>query len=505
MMTTMLFAFASSFVLAIAIVPLARWICARFGLVDKPDGRRKIHKRPTPLAGGLAIFVSLIGAWLVLSQLDTGWEQYASIDIQLLLGLLGSLVILVSVGVADDYGLLRGRHKLLGQIFAVGLLVLSGLVVRRLHIFGLEIELGFFSYPFTAFWLLGAINSLNLLDGMDGLLGTIALVAASAVGAIALAAGDLLTAFLAASVAGAILGFLVYNLPPASVFLGDAGSMSLGLIVGVLALRSATTSNSGLVLLPALALLALPILDTSTAIVRRKLTGRSVYTTDRGHLHHVLLRHGFSPGRVLQLVALMSTICSLGAAAGILARVELVAAVTAVLVVVILVTTRLYGHAEYQLLRNRLVAAGRSFFHGPQSERADQLEVHLQGSADWRQLWRQMTEHALRLNLQSVRLDVNAPALHEGYHARWDRPHVETECQDYWYTLIPLTAGGQNVGRLEIRGLRDEVPVCDRILQVARLVEEFEKAASLMSTARHDTFAGSLGVMRSPALLSAAD
>src|SRR5262249_51540535 len=155
------------------------------------------------------------------------------------------------------------------------------------------------------FFLLGAINSLNLLDGMDGLLGSIGTVIGLALVALAALRGDWAPACVAAALTGAVLGFLRYNYPPASVFLGDAGSMLLGLVLGVRSLRGTYELSGTVPLAVPIALFTLPILDTGAAIVRRKLTGRSIYCTDRGHLHHCLLRYGMSRPRVLLVVTLL--------------------------------------------------------------------------------------------------------------------------------------------------------------------------------------------------------
>src|SRR5262249_20696536 len=196
---------------------------------------------------------------------------------------------------------LRGRYKLLGQVFAVGAVLAYGVRVEAVHLFAWRIELGWFAVPFTLFWLLGAINSLNLLDGMDGLLGTVGTIVSLAIAALAAVPGHWAEAAVAATLAGALLGFLRYNWPPATIFLGDAGSMLIGLVIGVLAIRCSLKGTATVALATPMALLIIPIFDTAAAIVRRKLTGRSIYSTDRAHLHHCLLRRAL-PRPVVPLV-----------------------------------------------------------------------------------------------------------------------------------------------------------------------------------------------------------
>jgi hypothetical protein len=138
------------------------------------------------------------------------------------------------------------------------------------------------------------------------------------------------------------------------------------------------------------------------------------------------------------------------------------------------VVTHLFGYAEYLLLKKRLLGLAASFLHGRADGRAHHLEVRLQGTADWTEFWRALTDHAGDLNLVMVRLNVNAPAIYEGYHARWDCPYREAEESDLWRAEIPLVVGEQILGRLEISGQQDHQPVSAKIAAMARLVENFE-------------------------------
>jgi UDP-GlcNAc:undecaprenyl-phosphate GlcNAc-1-phosphate transferase len=449
--------------------------------VDRPDGRRKIHGRAVPLAGGLAILaatsLTLGVALLVPHYLQDALREQAP----LLLGLFLAVVIICAVGVADDLGKLRGRHKLLGQTLAVGVLICSGVLVQHIQVFGWRVDLGLLAVPFTAFLLLGAINSLNLIDGMDGLLGTLAGIICLALAAMAALAGHWAMAAVATALAGGLLGFLRYNLPPASIFLGDSGSMLIGLVVGTLAIQSSLKAPATIALALPVVLFTLPIFDTTAAILRRKLTGRSIYATDRGHLHHSLLRRGLSVRGVLLLVAGFGVATSLSVLASQAFNNEWIALVTGVAVIAILVTTRLFGHAEALLVKERLMAFGRVLFGPAVNGRARQVVVRLQGNADWKGLWTALTAVAEQLNLQQLCLDVNAPALHEGYHARWDRAHDDGEVPSLWQAAIPITALGSIVGRLQIAGLPDAQPVWAKIAEVTRAVEDFESVIASLA------------------------
>jgi UDP-GlcNAc:undecaprenyl-phosphate GlcNAc-1-phosphate transferase len=481
-MTSFLCILGSSCLLCLALVPGMRALARRVGLVDRPDGRRKIHAREVPLVGGLAVFtattLTLLAALLVPHELQEPLQEQAGF----LTGLFVAVGILCSVGVADDLGRLRARHKLLGQGLAVGVLMAFGVLVNRMQLFGWRIELGILGVPFTAFLLLGAINSLNLIDGMDGLLGSVAGIICLALAAMAVLAGHWAMGAIAVALAGSLLGFLRYNFPPASIFLGDSGSMIVGLVVGTLAIQSSLKAPATVALTMPVVLLTLPIFDTAAAILRRKLTGRSIYATDRGHLHHCLLRRGLSVRAVLLLVSVFCLATGLSVLASQAFNNEWIALVTALTVVGILIATRLFGWAEAVLVKERLRTLAWRLFVGRDNGKAVEQEVRLQGTADWRELWRTLTATAAQLNLQELCLDVNAPALHESYHARWARAHEDGEVPTLWRAALPITLAGSIVGRLEIAAVPDAQPVWAKIATITRTVAGIEHVVAQLTS-----------------------
>jgi UDP-GlcNAc:undecaprenyl-phosphate GlcNAc-1-phosphate transferase len=471
--TLLLIALAASGLTSLALIPFARGLARRLGLVDRPDGRRKMHSQATPVSGGIALLAS---ATLVLAAL-LSVPGVAALFVPCaaeMRGLFLGAVLICAVGVADDFRGLRGRHKLLGQVLAAGIVIGHGVCIEAVHLFTWRLELGWLAVPFTLFWLLGAINSLNLLDGMDGLLGSIGTVISLAIAALAAWHGFWAEACVAVTLAGVLLGFLCYNFPPASIFLGDAGSMLIGLVLGVLAIRSSLKGPATVALAAPTALLILPIFDTTAAILRRRLTGRSIYSTDRGHLHHCLLRSGLSRPHVLAVVVSLCLLTVLGVLGSIASQNEALALLSAAAVVAILVLTRLFGHAEMMLVLKSAGALARSLW-GASGEKGHQVEVRLQGSANWCVLWRRLLTCADGLHLRSLVLDVNAPAFQEGYHARWfSAPGPEAEEPDLWSADIPLTAAGQAVGRVTITGLRDGEAVWRKMAAVAEVAEQIE-------------------------------
>jgi UDP-GlcNAc:undecaprenyl-phosphate GlcNAc-1-phosphate transferase len=255
--------------------------------------------------------------------------------------------------------------------------------------------------------------------------------------------------------------------------------MVIGLVVGVLAIQSSLKQVATAALAAPLAAMTIPILDTLAAILRRKLTGRSLYTTDRGHLHHCLLNRGFSSRVVLWIVGLFCLLTVGGALASLALNSEAVAVLTAVVVAGVMISMRLFGYAEFSLAKKRFLATATSFLHVRSRRQPRASETRIQGSAEWTHLWDGFVKLAEQLNLKTICLDVNAPSVHESYHARWDCPAndaSDAENPSLWFSEIPLVVGTQVVGRIEVVGQRDQEPVWKKVATLTRLVEDVEAA-----------------------------
>jgi UDP-GlcNAc:undecaprenyl-phosphate GlcNAc-1-phosphate transferase len=479
-----------SFGLCFLLIPPVRTWATRLGLVDRPDGRRKLHGRSIPVAGGPVLLLS-IGVALLAAFLGTGEIRNEMIEkASQLIGLMVAVVVICGVGVLDDLGRLRGRHKLVGQLMAITAVIATGVRIDHVYLLnGVHAELGILAVPFTVFFLLGAINSLNLLDGMDGLLSSVAFFLCLILGSLELIAHNYhltLTAYAAFATAAALLAFLRYNFPPATIFLGDSGSMLIGLVTGVLVIKTSLRKHGGhpevMALAVPIALLILPILDTAAAILRRKLTGRSIYNTDRSHLHHCLLRRLGDPRLVLFVVAFCCLVTGAGVLVGRMLDNEWVIVLSSVTVVVALIATRLFGHAELLLAGQRARDLVVSLLRMPSPDEPRQIEMRLHGNVDWRELWLRILDWDEALNLCSVRLDVNAPSLGEGYHARWQRgSQTNEEDEALWRAQIPLTLKGRSIGKLEISGRRNDESLGDKIAVLAKMVQDFEDNVTLLA------------------------
>lgn len=464
-------------VFGLVAVAGARALAFRVGFVDRPDGRRKLQTRPVAVAGGVGVLVAAVAALAAGAVLVPNVGLALRDNSARTVTLLAAALVVAGVGLLDDLANLRARYKLAGQLVAVlPLVFLGGFRIESVSVLGSSVALDHLAVPVTVFWFLAAINALNLLDGMDGLLGTVGVIILGALAWMAFAAAHPFAGWVAVALVGSLLGFLRYNLPPASVYLGDCGSMLIGLAVGALALEACLKGPAVAIVAPAV-LLVLPILDTTAAIVRRKLTGRGLAVSDRGHLHHMMLRRGLTRGRVLAVVAVLGVVAAGGALVGTFLQNDLFAVLSAVVVVVILLVSGLFGTAEVRLIKERATAVYRAALRGgPHVE----LSVRLQGTGNWAEVWRRLVDQADELALRSVRLDVNAPAWHEGFHGRWDRKSQAADPLGAWRLELPVFGHGQLIGRLSVAGERtDDAPMADQFARLARTVAAVELAAGL--------------------------
>lgn len=271
-MTSYLLMAASALILAVGSTPIARWAALRLGILDRPAAR-KIHSNPVPLLGGAAIYVAFI-----LALIFFGDRGYVNEVVGIFVG--ASLVSLL--GAVDDGRGLGSYAKLGGQLLAAAILIHSGVQVR---LFG-----GWQDIALTLLWVIGITNALNLLDNMDGLSGGIAMIAAVYFTLLAAMSDQYLVGALAAALAGACAGFLVYNWNPALIFMGDTGSLFLGFLLAAVGIKLRFPSNSNTItwMIPVL-VLALPIFDTTLVFVSRLRRGKNPLTAaGKDHLSHRL-------------------------------------------------------------------------------------------------------------------------------------------------------------------------------------------------------------------------
>lgn len=255
-----------------------------------------------PRLGGLAIYLSFIIGLLVLRP-----EDELAIPI-----ILGSLIIIIT-GVLDDMIELSAKFKLAGQLAAALVVVLGGAQVDFINLpfFG-KLEFGMFSIPLTIIWIVGITNAINLIDGLDGLAAGVSSIALITISGMAILMGDTYVLSIGLIVLGSTLGFLVYNFHPAKIFMGDTGALFLGYMISVLALLGFKNVTMISLILPVI-ILGVPISDTFFAIIRRLVNKQPLSAPDKSHLHHCLLRLGFSHRQTVLLIYAMAAMFGLSA------------------------------------------------------------------------------------------------------------------------------------------------------------------------------------------------
>jgi len=290
-------AFVVAFVVAVALTPLTARLGRRVGAVDQPR-ERGLSEHPTPLLGGLAILAAVLVASLLF--LDPGVA-----DDEKVRGILAGAIIVTLVGALDDRFDLPAPVKFVGQIIAAAIPVAAGVEVTNITLpFIGAVDLGSAGAPLTVIGIVFVINVVNFSDGVDGLAAGVCAISAVAFSIIAFDLGRGSAAVLAAIVAGAAAGFLVFNFHPAKVFMGDAGSNLLGLLLACVAVEGAVKTQVVLALVFPLLVLAVPFLDTTFVVLKRLKYGRPVYVADQSHFHHRMNRIGFSQRKtVLYLYA----------------------------------------------------------------------------------------------------------------------------------------------------------------------------------------------------------
>ena len=298
-MLSTIFLAVCSFGLSFIFTPLVREIARRRYWFDHPDNNRKKHAMPIPRIGGVPILLAFAGSLGVLAGLPG-----SPIDEQSLVWrLLPASVLIFALGLSDDLIGLTARQKLLGQTLAAGLACWSGIQIRSLADGAVASYVG---VPLTIVWLVGCANAFNLIDGVDGLACGVGFIATAVMLVAAYLHGDAQLVTAAVPLAGALLAFLVFNRHPASIFLGDSGSLWVGFVLGCLSVIASQKAETIPAIAAPLVALSIPLLDTGLSIARRFLHQQPIFCGDRDHVHHRLLDRGLSPGRVALVLYLAS-------------------------------------------------------------------------------------------------------------------------------------------------------------------------------------------------------
>ena len=311
-MKDLFMAFAASAAFACAATPFVKRWAEKVKAIDVPKDNRRVHKKPTPLLGGLAIYFACLMSILLFVPLN-----------EKVLGILAGATMIVICGDFDDIKSLSPKTKFAVQIIAAIIAIYCGVRIDRFtnplyFIYKAKwIELGIFAYPVTLLWIVGLTNAFNLIDGLDGLAAGVSAISSVTLLTVAMLVGPeqpyilIMTAILA----GATLGFLPYNFNPAKIFMGDTGALFLGYMLSVISVMGVLKSATALSILVPIFAMGLPIFDTLFAMIRRFASGKSMVEADKGHLHHRLLAKGYSQKKAVLTLYSVSAILGIGAIA----------------------------------------------------------------------------------------------------------------------------------------------------------------------------------------------
>jgi UDP-GlcNAc:undecaprenyl-phosphate GlcNAc-1-phosphate transferase len=294
--------------LALILTPLVRALGRRLGIVDVPT-QRKIHTTSVPRVGGVSVTLAAVLA--LAGAAATGAAELAEAETwrRLLLG----GVFVFGVGLYDDLRTVSPLTKLTFQLAGAGTAVALGVRIDHVTIFGTTVGLGLFAVPLTLVWIVGVTNAFNLMDGLDGLATGLAIIAAATCAAVSISRGDVSGGLLLVAFLGALCGFLPYNFNPATIFLGDSGSLVIGYVLALTAITGLQKGATALAVAVPLLIFALPISETVLSVVRRTRGSgvRHVFAPDQGHMHHRLLGLGLSQRKAVLLLYAVSLSLSL--------------------------------------------------------------------------------------------------------------------------------------------------------------------------------------------------
>ena len=356
--------------LNLVVIPTILRLAHRFKWYDLPD-HRKIHTGLIPRLGGPGMYLSFLCVALltpILVTLITGGTVTVGYTLRFIALFLG-VSLIQAIGLIDDFRPIKALLKFFLQMLAAIIVTAGGFLIRSVTLPYLgSLGLGLFAYPITVLWLVGISNAINLIDGMDGLAGGISAFAALSMGIIALIQGSTVTSVLCFALFGAILGFLVFNFPPAKIFMGDSGSLFLGFCLAVFPLVGGISKVSafGTLLVP-VTLLTIPILDISTSVIRRLRNKVSIIHPDKEHIHHKLLDMGLNQRQILWVLYGFSLYLSVVAITSVILPRE----VNVYLIFVVWVGSLLgYGLLYYVNTRQRSASTGEEVDKGAEESSA---------------------------------------------------------------------------------------------------------------------------------------
>jgi UDP-GlcNAc:undecaprenyl-phosphate GlcNAc-1-phosphate transferase len=479
--------FTVSFVLALLLTPFVRRKATVWGAVDLPDSFRRIHQRPTPRLGGLAIYLAFILTLLCVPLFGNVISQGFLANLRQLLALLAPATLIFLFGVYDDFHGSSAPLKLAVQIVAAAALYFLGFRISSLSLpFGGGWELPIWlSFAVTALWVVGITNAFNLIDGIDGLAAGASVFALLSILFFSIAQNNPEISLIAVVLVGAVIGFLRYNFNPATIFLGDSGSLFLGFMAAGLSLVGSQKGSTIVAIAIPLVSFGLPVTEAGLSLVRRFLSGQPLFQSDRGHIHHMLLRRGMNQRQAVILLYGICALCSLFGLMLLNPERNLAALIFFVLGVGIVFGVQHLRYAEFSELGNQIregvtrhrramavnVRVRRTSADLSSTKTTDQFfaalsDMLMTNEFDCAVL--EINRHAEHLNLSAARYSRHFPAT-SASRVVWTWERGDTPLEDilssnqFWTLRLPLTDdNGGTLGAITFyRCLLDGEPSID--------------------------------------------
>jgi UDP-GlcNAc:undecaprenyl-phosphate GlcNAc-1-phosphate transferase len=455
------------------LLPLAILLYRKLGKLDHPDSTRKLHAAPIPRAGGIAIFGAFALALAALNLFPAGGNALIDRYSNFLARLFPATAVIFLTGLFDDWLDLRPRHKLAGQLVASCLAYWAGI-----RLLPLPADLEWLSFVLTVFWLILSANAFNLIDGSDGLAGSLGALSCAGLIALAIVVDYHALALLFAPLAGAILPFLYRNWPPARVFMGDSGSLTIGFLLGCGGAALSRRFPDGTGLLAAILLLALPLADVAISAARRALRGRSIFEADCYHLHHQLRRQGHDARSLLFHMSLFSALAvAVASSLFVLGAPERILLLGS-LAILFLNEIKTLAYAEFRVLSAALFGGGLRLWLKQQIE-VEALERDIAAARTPEDVWRILKGAGASLGLNHLYVKLGPRQWHTDFasgapSAAW-QIRLDLPC-DSWVNFSVATSLSAQLNRLE-NPATDFARAVQRSLNAPRLARLLPPAA----------------------------
>jgi UDP-GlcNAc:undecaprenyl-phosphate GlcNAc-1-phosphate transferase len=486
-MITYFVTFLCALMVGLALTLSIRDHALKYGWLDRINSSRKIHAAPIPRLGGIAVVVGFFAPLFALLFVDSGVGQVFRRSPELIAGLFLGGTSIALLGMYDD---LRGAGAVLKFLLQFGVAIalyrLGFRIEQIANPFGEPLALGVLGIPFTLLWIVAVINAMNLIDGLDGLAGGVALFAVATNFILAFVRGDVVLCLLMASLAGAVLGFLVFNLHPATIFMGDTGSMFLGFVLAAVSIKTSTKSGTAVALLVPLIALGLPIMDTLLAVLRRTLLGRAVFASDKEHIHHRLMSRLVMSHRravlVLYGLCCLFALTALGLAYGNSAE---GAMLLGSVVLVVFVLMRKLGYLSF---REVALVNGLRRKNIQLRSLVKQVNGDIAGAESVEELWDSVRPLAEALQASTLELRIRKNADGGKDEVVFDTRRDSGSALPLDMT-VDILAGGSLIGELRLswRDGRDEVNR-DEELAVELVADSIAKAAAVILSVGQPSF-----------------